>query len=98
MTPFSQADYLDVGLDDLRAEAFETSTNSKRVVYEDWRLEKQIIYKSEDSLSPDVLSEKTEEVTSTSNMETVLPSTVTEIIMEGIARYFGARGGLCKRH
>ena len=92
--PFSQADYLDVGVDDLKEEYFETSADSHRVVYEDFRLEKPIVYPSE-SLSPEFPSD-IEEITSTRDVETVIAPNITEF-MEGIIRYSGAGGGLSQR-
>ena len=39
--PFSQADYLDVGLDDLREQVPEPSADSQQVIYEDFRIEQR---------------------------------------------------------
>ena len=98
--PFSQASYLDVGLDDLREEAPETSADSQRVVYEDHRVEiaalygytfdpgfatSRPVYKFAERISID----------STAIRENV--STATVDPMECIAKYSGTSGGLTQR-
>ena len=90
--------YLDVGLDDLRREVPETSEDPKRVVYEDHKVELQILLSRERLVSPKPSSEVAKTRTSVLLTKTVTVSTAARRVnMEGIPRYTSIGGGLSQR-